>query len=121
MIPDGYLPELCTIRDLSSKEWICLSTPFLDPSFDHLEICVKEMDDYYLLSDVSDCWGYLSLNGFGDRKIANWFKKITRCTGVQYNDLCLERLSSDKRKEAFQEAYYDLIQCMVLATGLAIR
>jgi hypothetical protein len=113
MIP---LPEGCRIRRSGAAPgWKIIITPYLDPHFDHLEIGVQEMRDHFLFSDLSDCYGTLTLNGFDESKIIEHISRTVQCTKATYKDFCIEIVTKDKSISEFLAAYHTLITSMIEA------
>ena len=108
------LPDGCKIEE--SGEWHKLTTPFLDPSFDYMQIYIKEGDNGYVLADMTDCDGYLWLNGYKlhkQPKIRAFIEHVLAGTHIIIGEFGLSTVSKDKSREAFLNSYHALIQTMI--------
>ena len=108
MIP---ILEGCTLVPGTGRIWEVFTTPFLDPSNDRIQICVKEENGTYTLTDDGDVCVYLFLHGIDldDPKNERIVKQITiiaNWTGVVFDH---SELRCSTNLAGFLRAYCDMI------------
>lgn len=112
MIP---IPEGCTIEPITGGFWKVLSTPFLDPSNDFIQIYVKEdplHPGVFVLTDDEDAANYLFMHGIDDeKKIRPVMELIAR---VSPNITCnFPDLEARCELDDFIKTYHYLVGCIL--------
>lgn len=110
------LPDGCILED--GEEWQILTTPFLDPSFDRIQIYIQEKKDRYLLSDMGECETYLWSHGYSISKLPNIRKLIEKTiahTGLANGegDFGIQIATKSKDRNEFLKAYFTLITAIL--------